>query len=239
MNTNQPDTASEAEALFHQGVELIQQGQLAEAEQALARSFELNDSNPGTPFNLAICFVRQGKYQEALELFEKTIEQAPEFAQAYFYAGKVASLLEQFEDAVIYFDRVLESDIPELQVRTAKGMALHGCGRIDEALTEFNRVLAEQVDPLCLQYRASCLMMKHDFTSALVDINRLLESGHNSPETLVTQFLCLKHLDKHKAALDAFEQIRLIDPSSYEKLSDSFASDLEEVRKSVNLIAVG
>lgn len=238
MKSDQLNTVTEAEQLFNQGIKYIQQGLLPEAERALTYSIQLNKENPGTHFNLAICFVRQGMYDRALELFEKTIELAPDFPLAYFNAGKVASLLEQFEDAIIYFDRVLDSDIPETQVRTARGMALHGCGRIDEALEEFNRVLAEQADPVCLQYRASCLMATHDFTSALVDIRLLLESGHGSPDVLATQFLCLKHMDKHKEALEAFEQINSIDPSAYKQLSESLAEDLEEARQKANLIAV-
>ena len=123
-------------------------------------------------------------------------------------------------------------------MRTAKGMALYGCGRTDDALTEFNLVLAEQNDPVCQQYRASCLMTKHDFDSALTDINLLLEAGHCSPDILVSQFLCLKHLNQPHQALAAFEQIRELDESAFQQLSDSFATDLNEVRNKASLITV-
>ncbi|WP_415837374.1 tetratricopeptide repeat protein [Parendozoicomonas haliclonae] len=230
------ETSGNAEQLFYQGVEKLSQNLLDEAQVALESSYKLNPSNSGTPFNLAICYVRKGMYQAALEFFEKTIELEPELTVAYFNAGKTAFLMGSHEEAVIYFERSLKGDMPEGQVLPAKGIALHSCGRMAEALEDFNRALELEESTVCLLYRAKSKMMMHDFAGALTDIERLEELGEVNAETLVVRFMSLKQMQRNWEALEAFEQLEAIDPEAGKQFSISLAEDLEEARKNINLI---
>ncbi|MTI13977.1 tetratricopeptide repeat protein [Sansalvadorimonas verongulae] len=231
------DHSLNAEQLFYQGIEELNQEKLPEAKESLEASFKLNPANSGTPFNLAICYIRMGMYEPALEMFEKTIELEPDLTIAYFNAGKAASLMENFEEAVHYFDRSLKGNLPETQVLTARGIALHGCGRMKDALADFNKVLEQEENLICLQFRANSLLAMHEFQRSLTDTDKLLELGQNTADTLSIKFLCLKHLERYQEALETFDQLQIIDPKAGQQLNETLAKDLEEARSAVNLIA--
>jgi type IV pilus assembly protein PilF len=58
-------TVSTAKTLLARGVCQLQAGLLPEAEKNLARSHELDPSNPATSFNLALALYRKGDYERA------------------------------------------------------------------------------------------------------------------------------------------------------------------------------
>ncbi|CAM3830828.1 tetratricopeptide repeat protein [Parendozoicomonas haliclonae] len=237
--SDQKTSSDRAEQLFYQGIEEMNSGRLQEAETALAESLQLEPAHCSTAFNLAICHVRQGNYTCALELFERTIELDPTLSTAYFYAGKTAALMNNYEDAITYFDRSLNSELPELPVRIARALALQAHGRMADAVADFTFVLEQEDNVAYRINRATCLMGMHDFNRALEDIDTLHKDGEVSVETLVIQFLSLKHLDCNHEALQVFEQLQQLDPDRGEQLQASLAEELEEARSAINTIAKG
>jgi len=61
----QPQTVSVTKAMLAKGVCQLNAGLLPEAEKTLARSYELDPSNPATAFNLALVQYRRGELDRA------------------------------------------------------------------------------------------------------------------------------------------------------------------------------
>jgi len=66
-------------------------------------------------------------------------------AQLLSDQGKVLLQQNKFQEAITYFDRVLEIDPNNIDVLNNKGTALAKIGKLDEAITYFDRVL--EIDP--------------------------------------------------------------------------------------------
>jgi len=81
-----------AKALFDQGVEAHQANELDKARSLFERSLELDKRGP-TYYNLADCAIRQKRLDEALDLYNKALDDDPSLTDAYLNL------------AIIYMDR--------------------------------------------------------------------------------------------------------------------------------------
>jgi len=113
-----------------------------------------------TRSNLAGAYRSVGRFDEAIELFERVLAEqervlGPDhpdtltvrnnLADAYHSAGRFDEAIELFERVLVGCERVLGPDHPDtLIVRNNLAGAYHFAGRFDEAIELFERVLAEQ-----------------------------------------------------------------------------------------------
>ena len=92
-------TGQDAVALYRQGVDLQQKGDLAGAAEAYRRSLTVDSSNIATLSNLGAALVGLGRFDEAIPAYAKAIEGAPEqyrallkrnLALAYYKSGRMS-----------------------------------------------------------------------------------------------------------------------------------------------------
>ncbi|MHA1928897.1 MAG: tetratricopeptide repeat protein [Candidatus Thorarchaeota archaeon] len=72
---------TEAESLFKQGEEIINQGRYEEAEQYFRKVIEIQPDHAEAWNSLAITLLKQDRYDEAEQAFRKIIELRPEFTE--------------------------------------------------------------------------------------------------------------------------------------------------------------
>jgi tetratricopeptide (TPR) repeat protein len=53
---------------------------------------------------LGVIFSNQNKYQEALLAFKKAVDFNPDFVEGYYNAGTVLKKINQFQEAIKYFN---------------------------------------------------------------------------------------------------------------------------------------
>ena len=58
--------------------------------------------------NKGVAFFRLGRYEEALEAFDRAIELQPDYALTWWYKGVVLNELGRYEKALEACDRVIE-----------------------------------------------------------------------------------------------------------------------------------
>lgn len=94
-----------------EGWRLMEQGRHAEAEQAFRRALEFNPEDHRTWYDLGQALTALGRYEEAIEAFEKGIALG-RFAEFYpdsvFQIGRCLAKLGRWTDAIARFQRVLE-----------------------------------------------------------------------------------------------------------------------------------
>ena len=142
--------------------ELIETGiELLEAKNNLAALEFFNKALDKDPRDIkalvdkGIVLARQGNYKDAKAVFDKAIEISETKGvvnyKAVANAGIVLSIYGDPDEAIKYFDRVLdnEDDVKQetlLAVLTNKGVTLLEQGKYEESLPYFDRVLEIQPD---------------------------------------------------------------------------------------------
>jgi Flp pilus assembly protein TadD len=85
-------------------------------------------------------------YDTASAEFEKVIAADPEDASAIQYLGMIAQQQGDFAGAVAHFDRALELEPGDTELRLDRATALLEVGRVDEAKTVLDQIMVEEPD---------------------------------------------------------------------------------------------
>lgn len=123
----QPRYRDTVRTLFNLGVCQARSGQWADAERSLARSYELDPSNPITAFNLADVLYRRGEYERARFYIGRiNAVQEQSNAQSLWMAARIERRLGNVA-ALQNFGRQLRDRFPQ-----SPEAALYERGRFDE-----------------------------------------------------------------------------------------------------------
>jgi tetratricopeptide (TPR) repeat protein len=99
---------------FYKALCLIQLDRYEEAQKYMNLSMELNIQNGGTPhylelFYMGIIFYEKRQYTEAIQYFDKSLEQYPNFSDAQFYKAETYYFMHQKKEALEYFIKAKEN----------------------------------------------------------------------------------------------------------------------------------
>lgn len=149
-------------AAFNAGTEAYTQGDVEGAVEAWRRAIIIYDRRPESYRNLAGVLSSEGRYDEAIQVYEegrKALSERPasrvlkpeevearDEARAEVEERLVQLLLfrKRFEEALPLLQRQLEHDSTDVRARAAMGRALAGLGRNDEATRIYSSLLSER-----------------------------------------------------------------------------------------------
>jgi predicted TPR repeat methyltransferase len=128
-----------------QGLEFLDAGQPAQAEQCFMASLERQPRRVSTLVNLAASQLELNRPADALAVTEQIIGIEPDNLDAWFHRGTAFGLLDRNQDALESFERLLsiEDGIAEPWLR--HGQVLQSLKRPEDALVSYDRALA--IDP--------------------------------------------------------------------------------------------
>ncbi len=96
-------------------------------------------------YNKGLALAKLGKYEEAIECFDKAIELNPNFAPAWNNKGVALAKLGKYEEAIKCYDKALEIDPNYYYAWNNKGVALAKLGRYEEAIKCYEKAI--QINP--------------------------------------------------------------------------------------------
>lgn len=109
-------------------------GRYAEARAHYARVLAARpDGDAEARFGFALCHLRLGEEQRALELLEELLQLAPDHAEAHLWVAQVRHERGELEPALAATDRVLELDPFQARVWFLRARILFEAGREEEA----------------------------------------------------------------------------------------------------------
>lgn len=85
---------------------------------------------------------RLGRWQPALDAYDRAIELDPQFAYAHCNRGAVLERLGRWDDALASYARALALNPDDLLTHYNRGSVLKQLGRFEEALTSYDRAIA-------------------------------------------------------------------------------------------------
>lgn len=178
--------------------------------------------------NLAEVRRKQGRYEEAVEIYGEVLEKDGDFALAQAGMGETLFHLGRYEESLTALERALALD-PELPMAATlhrlMGRSAEALGRPD-AERFYERSLA--ADPRDTESRNRLAMLhfgQQRFEEALAGYRALLETAPEDAQTHTNLGATLFHLDRLEEAARSFERAAALDPSA-ERPRDY----LEEVR---------
>ena len=153
----------QARALFQQGVQAFESGQLSQAESCFAEALVLAPKRPSVLMNLGVVRAALGQTSQAIDLLSSAAELEPESIETWVHLGATYAETGQFELALESLNRALVLQPQTLIALRHKASVLRELGRWNES--------------------AQCLQTLHqhgggdDFTRYMLDAVLHAESG--------------------------------------------------------------
>lgn len=135
------------------GLVCLKRGRYGKAEEHLRRAVEVvtgnhkKAQNATSLFYLGVCFMKQGKIDDALDMLYRSTWDYAWTSAGYTLAAQLEGLKKNWDKALDDADRACSANTQNVEALCAKAIVLRQRGAYDEALNTTRQALA--VDPLC------------------------------------------------------------------------------------------
>lgn len=137
----QERTPEEAEQLRNTAYELLREGKAQEAQKLFEQLIGSNqiptESTENDWFGLGFSLQFQERFEEALSIFDKLLDQFPKHVSALEAKTEILYTIGHYEEAAEYAEKVIEVDEIRELAWYIKGSALQSQNRIAEAMDCF------------------------------------------------------------------------------------------------------
>ena len=152
-----PDCASDIDThrrfiwvpLYNDGITALQNGDAEAAATALEEANKIATTEPFIPYYLASIRLQEQNIQEAVSLFKKMVEMGQsegDYEEAYlislFNAGRLHHMAQQWDSAAVWYARYRVVVPDDRDVITGLATVLEAAGRVQEAITAHDTVMA-------------------------------------------------------------------------------------------------
>ena len=187
-------------------------GHYTEAEELLKNMLNKNKSNEWLYSELGFCLAEQGRQEEALESYFKSMELGREDAWIFTRIAISYKNMDKKEEALEYYLKAFELREDDIFLMSDIAWLYDSLGEFEKALKYLER-LEElgQDDAWTNTEYGYCLSKLRRYEDAIVKINRALEIEDDDKDTayIYSQLgWCQRHLEKYDEAIEAFSQAK-------------------------------
>jgi len=118
--------------------------------------------------------VRQGLYEEAIEIYDRVLSMNPESAHAWNNRGVALFKAGRTEEALESYDRSLKIDPDNLDALRNRGFVLMSAGRMEDALGAYELVIGAGGDEVDMESMATVLVGMGMLNEALNCLNQAM-----------------------------------------------------------------
>ena len=143
-----------------------------------------------------------GRYEEAIEEFDKAIELDPNDPDYHYYKGIALYELHKYEEAIEEFDKAIELDPNDPVYHYNKGLALGELHKYEEAIKEFDKAI--ELNPYNPGYhngKGLALSELHRYQEAIEEYDKAIELDPNDPDYHYNKGLAQEKLNQHSKKL--------------------------------------
>lgn len=138
------DAQGDLKSLLEQARTYENGGDYAAAERVYEQALALAPENLETLKHLGVLQQTELKFSDSIELFHRVLARDAQYPETNFFLGVSYFGEKDFAQAIQSFERELTTPNPHPRCRYYLGLALQSSGRIDEATSQLNRVVAEK-----------------------------------------------------------------------------------------------
>lgn len=118
------ETRREAMVPYNEGVEALRLGRLQTAEAAFHRALTLDPDFRDAQYNLALVWLRRGRYEDAEAMLLPLRDHAPDDPDVGLAYGQALFHMARFDESVAVFDRLLAADPGLTEAEFSRASAL-------------------------------------------------------------------------------------------------------------------
>jgi tetratricopeptide (TPR) repeat protein len=219
-----------ADALHLMGLLSFQAQQFDHAVEWFSRAIR---RNPKTDYllNLGSALKQAGRLEEALQVFDKTIQLKPDDPLLWCRFASILVALGRNAEALLSYQHALKLDPHHWEAAYHCGELLHRSARFEEALSYFDRCDEWRPDHVrTLQARARCLRALKRFEECLAENVRAHALDPADPISCNNVGSTLLSLDRPDDALRWFDEALALQPNSGEVLLNKASALAQLVR---------
>ena len=206
-------------ALYLMGLVRLQQARPAEALPYIERALKLTPATADMLSNYGLALGGVGQNEEALQVFNKVVQQDVGSGRAWSNRGAMLAKLHRSVEALADFDRALKLDPLNDDTWTNRGLALLALNRPHEALASFDQSL--QIRPGHIETRnnrALALRALGRADEALAEFDRVLAGKPDHAGAWVNRAAVLRARGEIGQALHSYARALEIQPAMPEAL---------------------
>jgi predicted O-linked N-acetylglucosamine transferase (SPINDLY family) len=197
---------SKENLLFQKALLLASQGSFDESKKILSKLSGYFKSDPVYNFYFGLTELNLGRYEQATNYLNKSIQQDPKNIFAINALGKALSSLGKHFEALSAFDQVniLNPNYPD--AFNDKGVELSKIGKFKEAISCFKSAIkldAMYADAY-LNYGVALYFIKK-YKQAVVSFDNVIKLDPHSSDSQFYRALALKELSLYELALEGFD----------------------------------
>ena len=232
----QAQTANPSHDQINALVNLYHTGQLAKTEQACR---ELLQTYPQAFFIinvLGVALQEQGKFQEAVQTFNKAIEIKPDYAEAYNNRGNALCDPGQLNEALESYEKAIQLRPDYADAHSNRGNALHKLGRLEDAVESCEKAIEFKPDfAEAYGNRGNALRDLGLPQEALQSCEKAIQLKPDYAEAYSDRGNALRDLGLPQEALQSYEQAIELKPDYAEAYSNrgNALSDLGLLKEAV------
>ncbi|MCZ6917189.1 MAG: DUF3426 domain-containing protein [Gemmatimonadetes bacterium] len=135
--------------LFNEGIEAMQNDNLALAQRVLTEANYIAHTEPNIPYLLGSVLASAGDSEQAIELFKRTVAMAmregeyeESYTTSFFNVARLYQATEQYDSAAAWYVAYRELQPDDFESLTGLAQSLDRSGQIERALPYYDSVLA-------------------------------------------------------------------------------------------------
>jgi len=171
--------------------------------------------------NQGIALGSLGKYDEAIQAFDKAIEINPQYEAAWYLKGAALNRWGMYSDAVQAYDKVIEINPRNESAWHGKGITLGNLGKYDEAVQAFDKAI--EINPknaVGWYLKGAALDRQGKVLEAIQACNNATEINPQDAEAWYIKGKVLEDLGRYDEAIQAFDNSTQINPQNVDAWYD-------------------
>ena len=234
---NTAASAAQIQALFVEGINFHNRGQLAQAKLLYQQLLQLEPKHFDAMHLLGVIEYQSGQFAQAVEYIGKAIQITPNHAAAYCNLGAALDALKQYEASIECYEKAIALQPDHAEAHSNRGAALNDLKRYRAALESFDRAIAIRPDYAeAYSSRGNSLAALKNYKGALESFSRAIALKPTYAEAYLNCGDALNAIQQFEAALVYLNQAIAIRPD-YAEAYGNRANSLTGLRQLASAVA--
>ncbi|UCA60000.1 tetratricopeptide repeat protein [Chryseobacterium rhizoplanae] len=156
--------------------------------------------------NLSSLYSQKGDKKKALEYIESGLKVDDKSADLYLTRSKIYEIQDKKEQAKADLNHILTFAPDNIFAKTGLANLKKNNGELDDALKDYNKLIAEKPESLLYSGRADVYLRMKKNKEALADVNKAISIDPKFAQAFVTRALVLFNMAKPKEACENLDK---------------------------------
>ena len=171
-------TSSEHDNQIKLALDLINRGQLQDAEEIYKTLIQEGSRQPAVYGNLGVLLKKKGEINSALNHFSKAIQLNPNYTDAYYNQGNAYKSKGDLSSAIASFRQAIRHNPGHIDAWHNLGNILHQLGETEQALCAFQNSIKGNPNDPNIHYKIGILLQaKGDLQQSQIHLQKVLRSN--------------------------------------------------------------